>query len=112
MGGVVAAAGAARARAQREVVSHFMSRNAVGLDTAVPFTANRRVEQKCFDRFRDLGVIRSASNGGYYLDIPAYDAYQRRQRRMVVVILLIGVLVMAIGIAAGVFAGNHSQRGS
>jgi hypothetical protein len=106
MGGVVAAAGAARARAQREVVSHFMSNNAVGADLAIPFTVNRRLEQKCFDRFRDLGVIQSASNGGYYIDIPAYDAYQKRQRRMVVVILLIGVIVLAIGIAAGVFAGN------
>lgn len=109
MGGVVAAAGAARARAQREVVSHFMSSNAVGPDKAVPFTASRRLEQKCFDRFRDLGVIQPAGNGGYYLDIPAYDAYQRRQRRMVVVILLVGVLVMAIGIAAGVFTGSASH---
>ncbi|HSI18958.1 MAG TPA: hypothetical protein VK980_14385 [Sphingomonas sp.] len=108
MGGVVAAAGAARARAQREVVSLFMSNNAVGADKAIPFTANRRLEQKCFDRFRDLGVIQPTSNGGYYLDIPAYDAYQRRQRRMVVVILLIGVAVMALGVAVGVFAGNHA----
>ncbi len=107
MGGVVAAVGAARARAQREVVSLFMSNNAVGADNAIPFTANRRLEQKCFDRFRELGVIQPASNGGYYLDIPAYDAYQRRQRRMVVVILLIGVAVMAIGVAAGVFLGNR-----
>lgn len=108
MGGVVAAAGAARARAQRELVSLFMSNNAVGADKAIPFTASRRLEQKCFDRFRDLGIIQPASNGGYYLDIPAYDAYQRRQRRMVVVILLIGVAAMAIGIAVGVFAGNHA----
>lgn len=107
MGGAVAAAGAARARAQREVVSHFMSSNAVGPDKAVPFTASRRLEQKCFDRFRDLGVIQPGANGGYYIDIPAYDAYERRQRRMVAVILLVGVVVMAIGIAAGVFAGNH-----
>ena len=84
-----------------------MSNNAVGADKAIPFTANRRLEQKCFDRFRELGVIQPASNGGYYLDIPAYDAYQRRQRRMVVVILLIGVAVMAIGVAAGVFLGNR-----
>lgn len=108
MGGVVAAAGAARARAQRELVSLFMSNNAVGADKAIPFTASRRLEQKCFDRFRDLGIIQPAGNGGYYLDIPAYDAYQRRQRRMVVVILLVGVAAMAIGIAVGVFAGNHA----
>jgi hypothetical protein len=107
MGGVVAAAGAARARAQREVISFFMSSNAVGPNQAVAFTLDRRLEQKCFGRFRNLGVIQPAGNGGYYLDIPAYDAYQRRQRRMVVVILLIGVLVMAIGIAAGVITGNH-----
>jgi len=108
MGSVVAAAGAARARAQRELVSLFMSNNAVGADKAIPFTASRRLEQKCFDRFRDLGIIQPAGNGGYYLDIPAYDAYQRRQRRMVVVILLVGVAAMAIGIAVGVFAGNHA----
>lgn len=100
-------AAVARARARREVVSLFMSNNAVGADKAIPFTANRRLEQKCFDRFRDLGVIQPAGNGGYYLDIPAYDAYQRRQRRMVPVVLLIGALVMAIGLAVGVFAGNR-----
>jgi hypothetical protein len=107
MGGVVAAAGAARARAQRDVVSLFMSNNAVGADKAIPFTTSRHLEQKCFDRFRDLGVIQPATSGGYYLNIPAYDAYQTRQRRMVVVILLIGVIVMALGIAAGVFLGGH-----
>jgi hypothetical protein len=106
MGGVVAAAGAARARAQREVVSLFMSNNAVGADKAIPFTANHRLEQKCFDRFRDLGVIQPASNGGYYLDIPAYDAYRRGQRRMIVVIMLIALLVLAIGLAVGLIASN------
>lgn len=107
MGGVVAAAGAARARAQREVVSYFMSSNAVVPDQAVPFTPDGRLAQKCFDRFLDVGVIQPASNGGYYLDIPAYDAYRRGQRRMIVVILLIGPAVMAAAIAVGVFAGNH-----
>jgi len=103
MGGVAAAA---RARAQREVVSLFMSNNAVGADKAIPFTANRRLEQKCFDRFRDLGVIQPTSNGGYYLDIPVYDAYRRGQRRMIVVIMLIALLVLAIGLAVGLIASN------
>ncbi|MDB5709990.1 MAG: hypothetical protein JWL96_2060 [Sphingomonas bacterium] len=106
MGGVVAAAGAARARAQREVVSLFMSNNAVGADKAIPFTTSRHLEQKCFDRFRDLGVIQSATNGGYYLDIPAYDAYRKGQRRIIVVIMLIALAVMTIGVAVGIFAGN------
>ena len=107
MGGVVAAAGAARARAQREVVSLFMSNNAVGSDKAIPFTTTSRLEQKCFDRFRDLGVIQSATHGGYYLDIPAYDAYRNGQRRIIVVIMLIALAVMAIGVAVGIFAGSR-----
>jgi len=106
MGGVVAAAGAARARAQREVVSLFISRNAVGADKAIPFTTSRHLEQKCFDRFRDRGVIQPASNGGYYLDIPAYDAYRRRQRRVIVTILLIALFVLAIGLVIGLVADN------
>jgi hypothetical protein len=101
MGGATAAVAAAAARARRRVISHFMSSNAVSADKAVPFTAEDRMEQRFFDRLRDDGVILPGTNGGYYLDPPAYDAYQQRKNKSAMFVLLAGVLVLVIGGALG-----------
>ena len=101
-GAAAAAAGAAAARARRRVISHFMSANAVSPDRAVPFTGDRAIEQRFFERMRDAGVILPAGNGGYYLDVAQYDAWQQAQRARVKWIVLIGVIALAIGILVGV----------
>ncbi len=101
MGGAAAGVAAAAARARRRVISHFMSSNAVAPDKAVSFAAEGRMEQRFFDRLRDDGIILPGANGGYYLDPPAYDAYQQRQSRAARFVLLAGALVLVIGGALG-----------
>lgn len=104
MGGAAAGVAAAAAQARRRVVSHFLSQNAVSADRAVPFTADKRMEQRFFDRMRDDGVIQPATNGGYYLDVARWDAWQQTQRGRIKWILLAGVVALGIGIAVGMLA--------
>ena len=101
MGGATGAIAAAAARARRRVVSHFMAKNAVSADNAVPFTAGRRLEQKFFDRLRNQGVILPGKNGGYYIDAPKLDAYQSSRRKRVGYALATMVAAAAAGLAIG-----------
>ena len=102
MGGAAAGVAAAAAQARRRVISHFMSSNAVSPEKAVPFTADRRLEQSFFNRLRDRGFILPGTNGGYYLDVPAYDAFQQARLKRLRLFLLGLALVLVVGIALGI----------
>lgn len=94
---MASAAGALVAKARHDVISHFMSANAVSPESAVPFTAGHWIEQRQFDRFVAAGVLRPSSEGGHYLDVPAWDAHSKSRRSRVV--MLLGGLAVAAGAA-------------
>ncbi|URW75406.1 hypothetical protein M9980_12835 [Sphingomonas donggukensis] len=75
------AAAAVVAKARRDVISHFMSRDAVSPAQAVPFAPERRVQRRMFERFQEAGVVRPGAKGGWYLDVPEWDRYSRTRRR-------------------------------
>ncbi len=54
------------------------------------------MEQRFFDRLRDRGVILPGAQGGYYLDPPAWDAFQTSQRSRVKY-LLVGLAILMLG---------------
>ncbi|OYY72454.1 hypothetical protein [Sphingomonas sp. 28-63-12] len=89
------AAAAVVARARRNVVSHFLSCNAVSADSAVGFTPRRAIERRMLDRYVRAGVIVPVAKGGYYIDVPTYDSHngQRRQR--------IGLTLAALALVGG-----------
>lgn len=74
-------AAAVVAKARRDVISHFMSRDAVSPAKAVPYQPDRRIRRRMFERFQDAGVLKPGTNGGYYLDVPVWDSYARKRRR-------------------------------
>ena len=76
-----AAAAALIEQARRNVVSHFLSRNAVSTDQAVGFEPQRRIERREFERLQRVEVLKPGRNGTFYLDPPAYDAWRQRHRR-------------------------------
>lgn len=88
-------------QARREVVSHFLSRNAVSADAAVDFTPRRRDERREFERLQRAEVLKPGRNGSYYLDAPAYAAWQHTQRKHSRLAIggLIAVLTASLGIA-------------
>lgn len=89
------AAAAVVARARRNVISHFLSCNAVSADQAVSFTPRRSIERRMLDRYVRAGVIVPVAKGGYYVDVPTYDAQNgdRRQR--------IGLAMAALALIGG-----------
>ena len=100
--GAEAAVAAAAARARRRVISHFLSRNAVSAADAVPFTPERRMETRFFDRMRDNGVIVAAPGGDrYWIDVVKLDAFQTSRRKRVG----FGIAAALAAIAAGVGIG-------
>ena len=93
------AAAAVVAKARRDVISHFMSRDAVSAEKAVPYQPDRRIRRRMFERFRDAGVLKPGTRGGYYLDVPAWDEYARKRRKRAGA-LIGGSVVLAAALAA------------
>ncbi|WP_374139809.1 hypothetical protein [Sphingomonas sp. 32-62-10] len=98
--GGVGAAAAMVARARRNVISHFMSCNAVSTEKAVSFTPSRSIERRILDRYIRAGVIVPTSTSAYYIDVPTYDAYRNNRKRNVGVAM--ALLALAGGVAVGI----------
>lgn len=97
------AAAAAAAKARRDVQHYFFSRDAVRPDSAVPFEAERRLQQRQFERMQAKGVIREGKPGTYWLDVVAYDVDLRSRFKLVRTILLVVIVLLGAGLAMSVF---------
>ena len=91
-------AAAVMAKARRDVVSHFMSANAVSAESAVSYEPGRHIRQRQFERMCDAGVLRAAGDDRYWIDAPRYDEWSRSRRRRV------GVAVGAVALIGAVIA--------
>ena len=94
-------AAAAIARARRDVQHYFFSHDAVRPERAVPFEADRMIEQRQFERMKAKGIIREAGPGTYWLDVVVYDAdlctrYARVKAALLVVLLILVVVVSVL----------------
>jgi hypothetical protein len=98
-------AAAAIARARRDVQHYFFSRDAVRPDRAVPFEADRMIEQRQFERMKAKGIIREAEPGTYWLDVVDYDADLRSRHARVKAALLVVILVLVVVFALLPLAG-------
>jgi hypothetical protein len=99
------AAAAAVAKARRDIQHHFFSHDAVRPDRAVAFEANRRIEERQFERMRSRGIIREARPGLYWLDVVAYDIDLRQRFTRVRWVLL--VMVIGLAVALGFATANR-----
>ncbi len=81
------AAAAVVAKAQRNVVSHFMQCNAVSESSAVAWVPDRRIERRMMDRLVRRGVLVETDQNRHYLDVPAYDRWKRSVRTRAAVLL-------------------------
>ena len=93
------AAAAVMAKARRDLVSHFLSRNAVSAANAVAYEPRRRIDRRWFARFKDKGVLIEAKPGRWFIDVRALDEDTQSRRRRAGV-LIAGSLVLASAIAA------------
>jgi hypothetical protein len=99
------AVAAAVAKARRDIQHHFFSHDAVRPDRAVAFEANRRIEERQFERMRSRGIIREAKPGLYWLDVVAYDIDLRQRFTRVRWLLL--VMVVGLAVALGFATANR-----
>lgn len=93
------AAAAIVAKRRRDILSHFLTANAVSADGAVAYQPERRVDRRQFGHLLDAGVIVEAGPGSYFVDVPAYDSWNRSRRRKVGLILG-GVIAAGAALAA------------
>src|SRR4051794_20590057 len=105
MGGASAGVAAAMARARRRVIAHFVSRDAVSPDKAVSFSADRRMEQKFFERLCEKGVIVAAAENSWYIDTPKLEAYQQSRRKRMRIMLAGLATALAAGVGIGLLGG-------
>jgi hypothetical protein len=89
------------AKARRDVMSHFLSRNAVTPASAVPYVPDRRLRERMFERLKDAGVLK-AGKSGYYVDVSVWDVYARKRRRRIGLAMAGGMVVA--GALAAIFA--------
>jgi hypothetical protein len=90
------AAAAAVAKARRTIISYFRDAGAVSSDTAVNYPPQRRIGERVFDRLRRQDIVRAGKNGGFYVDLAAWDKYALRQRRVVFGVMAILLVLVAV----------------
>ncbi len=91
------------ARARRRLISHFMAENAVTADKAITYVPHRGIERRLLEKLIEKRVLHVGKAGTYWLDIPAYDAWNKSRRRRAG--MAVGAAV-AIGAALGFLAGG------
>lgn len=86
---------------ERQVVDAFARAGATSAATAVhPSDLSVDLAGVAGRRLIDRAVLREASAGRYYLDVPSWEAARRQRRRVLSVILLL------LALAALFFAGQ------
>lgn len=93
----MAAAAAAVALDQQAVIQAFMRTDAVRPAEAIFFEPKGSFQRSFFRSYTKAGIIK-AEGARWYLDVPAYCAAKRSQRKKVFVIL--GALAAAMGLVA------------
>ena len=106
---MASAAAAMTARARREIQHRFFAADAVRPDRAIPFEPGNHFEQRQFERLRGRDIVREASPGVFWLDMPAYDdLLQERHGRIRTAMLVMLALLLAWMIFFGVFAARFA----
>lgn len=85
---------------EREIVEAFRDVGATSPERGVTLDQVGVDERIGFRRLRQHAVIREASPGRYYLDEEVWTAVRATRRRVALVLLAIGALLAAGGVAA------------
>ena len=92
-------AAAVVAKARRDVISHFMARDAVAPEKAVPYQPDHRIRRRMFEQLQNAGVLKPGATSGFYLDVPVWDQYSRKRRRRVGAVIAGSVVIAGALIA-------------
>ncbi len=87
------------AKRRRDIVSHFLSANAVSAESAAVYEPERAVDRRQLAILIRKGIVVEAGDGRYYVDVPVFDHWNRSIRRKVGLALL-ALVAVAGGAAA------------
>ena len=90
------AVAALKAKARRRIFAHFASADAFSAEQAVSFTPNRLIVERQFARMENAGVVRSTSDGRFWLDFERYRDWQTKRRLRVAAAGLFAVIAAAV----------------
>ncbi len=90
------------ARREREVVDDFRAAGATSREKAQSYTAVGVGASLALRRLHSHAVIREAAPGTYYLDEEVWAAVRRTRRRVASIVILMVVLLF-LGVMAGMF---------
>lgn len=79
---------------ERDLVEHFIMQRATSVATAQTLQTLGVEHDRTFRRLEDRAVIRSGVPGTYYLDEPTWNSKVSMRRRVLVVVLLIGAILI------------------
>jgi hypothetical protein len=88
------AAAAIVIKREKELIRHFRRAGATSPETAQSLSALGAEQGFIWERLVNGAVIRTATNGGFYLDEPSWEAMGRRRRLLAVVVALVAVAVL------------------
>lgn len=88
-------------RKEREIVAAFRAAGAAAPDAAVTLTALGVHDGVALRRLRQRAIIREAGTDRFYLDEPSYVANVQIRRRLALVVVIIGILLLGF---AGILA--------
>ena len=80
-----------------------MTQNAASAGSAIGYAPSRGIERRVLEKLIEKGVLHVGKAGTYWLDIPAYDAWNKSRRRRAG---LAARAAVAIGAALGFIAGG------
>jgi hypothetical protein len=93
-------AAAAVVRKEKKVVRRFREAGATSTSTAQPLEHVGVTKGLGLRRLRERAVIREAASNRYYLDEEVWEAVRRMRRRVVAILLVIGVALLLTGVLA------------
>ncbi|MDE3052893.1 MAG: hypothetical protein KGL38_07260 [Gemmatimonadota bacterium] len=84
---------------ERQLVDHFRGAGATTPGAAKSPDELGVATRLAWERLVQRAVIREAAPGRYYLDEPSWEAQRALRRRMILVMLVIGLAVAALAVA-------------
>ena len=109
-----ATAAAAIIKRERDLVDHFRRAGATSPQTAQTPTALGVEPRLAWDILVRSAIIRTATNGTFYLDEQSWEAMGRRRRRLAMVIavfaIIVAIVVATLGGGFGYFLSHSSPR--
>jgi hypothetical protein len=82
-------------QARKRIAAYFLAQHAISAEDAVPFVPGKGMAERQFRQMLATGIVREAAPGRFWFDRAAWKAAEEAQRRVLIPLLVILLLVLA-----------------